>query len=77
MEPTRLERTDVSDDVIDGLSRSAVIDVYIVGRRGAQHAKFIPKELRELDNLDVSTESGLLPRIRRGTLPPPGNATSG
>jgi ferredoxin/flavodoxin---NADP+ reductase len=50
--PDELLPTDVTDDVIDVLRKSAITDVHIVGRRGPQHAKFTTKELRELGELD-------------------------
>lgn len=50
--PEELTGTDVPDDVLDTLRGSAVTDVHIVGRRGAQHAKFTHKELREIGELD-------------------------
>jgi ferredoxin/flavodoxin---NADP+ reductase len=50
--PEELSSTDVPGDVLDALRTSSVTDVHIVGRRGAQHAKFTHKELRELGELD-------------------------
>lgn len=51
-----LRATDVPDDVLDLLARSAVTDIHLVGRRGPRHARFTTKELREigeLPNVDV------------------------
>ncbi|HWB67868.1 MAG TPA: FAD-dependent oxidoreductase [Mycobacteriales bacterium] len=50
-DPEELAPTDVPDNVLDALRRSAVTDVHIVGRRGPQHAKFTTKELREIGEL--------------------------
>jgi ferredoxin/flavodoxin---NADP+ reductase len=50
--PDELMPTDVTDDAIDALRKSAITEVHIVGRRGPQHAKFTTKELRELGELD-------------------------
>jgi ferredoxin/flavodoxin---NADP+ reductase len=50
--PEELRPTDVSDDVLDLLRKSAITEVHVVGRRGPQHAKFTTKELRELGELD-------------------------
>ncbi|HEX3823965.1 MAG TPA: FAD-dependent oxidoreductase [Mycobacteriales bacterium] len=47
-----LSPTDVTDNVLDQLRKSAITDVHIVGRRGPQHAKFTTKELRELGELE-------------------------
>lgn len=46
-----LEWTDMPQDVLDELRSSTVEEVYVVGRRGPQHAAFTTKELREL--LDI------------------------
>jgi ferredoxin--NADP+ reductase len=50
-DPEELAHTDVTDDVLDTLRASAIVDVHIIGRRGPQHAKFTTKELRELGEL--------------------------
>lgn len=47
-----LDHTDIPQHVLDELSRSAVTDVHIVGRRGPEFAKFTTKELRELGELE-------------------------
>ncbi|MGW0576989.1 FAD-dependent oxidoreductase [Streptomyces sp. NPDC002920] len=46
-----LSATDIPSDVLDGLARSTVTDVHIVGRRGPAFARFTTKELRELGEL--------------------------
>ncbi|MDN5858446.1 MAG: FAD-dependent oxidoreductase [Pseudonocardia sp.] len=56
--------TDVPGPVLDALRGSAVRDVHVVVRRGPQHVKFTPAELRqigELANADVIVhDDGLL-----------------
>ena len=62
-----LEHTDVPEDVLDTLRKSAVTDVHVVARRAPQFAKFTTKELRELGELpdvDIVVEAeqqGALP----------------
>ncbi|WP_030450898.1 FAD-dependent oxidoreductase [Herbidospora cretacea] len=46
-----LRSTDVPHNVLTALAESKVKRVHMVGRRGAQHAKFTLKELRELGDL--------------------------
>lgn len=46
-----LESTDIPRPVLDALRRSAVTDIYVIGRRSAAHAKFTTKELRELGEI--------------------------
>lgn len=58
--PADLAHTDVPPAIFDALSASRVRDVYIVGRRGPEHAKFTTKELRELGEL-VNASVHLLP----------------
>lgn len=43
-----LAATDMPDDVLAELARADVTDVWIIGRRGPQHASFTTTELREL-----------------------------
>jgi ferredoxin/flavodoxin---NADP+ reductase len=50
--PDELMPTDVTDEALDQLRKSAITEVHVVGRRGPQHAKFTTKELRELGELD-------------------------
>jgi ferredoxin/flavodoxin---NADP+ reductase len=56
--------TDVPDDVLDALRSSAVRDIHVLIRRGPQHVRFTPAELRqigELANADVLVhDDGLL-----------------
>lgn len=49
---TELRSTDMPDAVLDALSDSAVTDVHVLGRRGPAEARFTPKELRELGELE-------------------------
>lgn len=42
--------TDIPDNVYENLSRSAVKEVHIFGRRGPAQVKFTPQELKELDH---------------------------
>ncbi|MFL6024192.1 MAG: FAD-dependent oxidoreductase [Marmoricola sp.] len=51
-DPRALEGTDLPEDVLVALRRSAVSDVHILVRRGPEHARFSTKELREFDQLD-------------------------
>ena len=46
-----LAHTDVPDTVLDALRTSAVRDVHVLIRRGPQHVKFTPVELRQLGDL--------------------------
>lgn len=46
--PEDLEHTDMPREVLDELHRHTVADVWVIGRRGPQHASFTTKELREL-----------------------------
>ncbi|ETK35720.1 NADP oxidoreductase [Microbispora sp. ATCC PTA-5024] len=46
-----LRATDVPEEVLERLAASRVKRVHMVGRRGAEHAKFTLKELRELGDL--------------------------
>ncbi len=47
-----LAGTDAHDDVVDTLRASAITDVHVVVRRGPQHVKFTPAELRQIGKLD-------------------------
>lgn len=49
---SELEATDLADHAIDLLSRSAIRDVHIVGRRGPVESKFTNVELSELGELE-------------------------
>jgi ferredoxin/flavodoxin---NADP+ reductase len=46
-----LAPTDVPDAVLDALRHSGVRDVHVLVRRGPQHVKFTPVELRQLGDL--------------------------
>ncbi len=50
-----LAQTDVPGNVMDVLRTSRVRDIHLIGRRGAQFAKFTSKELRELGDLVNAT----------------------
>ena len=47
-EPLALDVTDMPEDVLAELRRARVTDVFVIGRRGPQHASFTTTELREL-----------------------------
>lgn len=47
-----LAGTDTHDEVLDALRASAIRDVHVVIRRGPQHVKFTPAELRQIGRLD-------------------------
>ena len=49
--PATLRSTDIDEATLAALDDSAVTDVHIIARRGAEHAKFTTKELRELGEL--------------------------
>jgi ferredoxin--NADP+ reductase len=73
-DPDDLLHTDAPQSVVDVLRRSAVTDVHVLGRRGAEHAKFTPKELKELGELpgvDVVVEPGSVPAEDPPGLRPP------
>jgi ferredoxin/flavodoxin---NADP+ reductase len=51
-----LRNTDISDYALEQLAKSAIVDVYILARRGPAQAKFTPAELKEfgeLQNVDI------------------------
>jgi ferredoxin--NADP+ reductase len=73
-DPEELLATDAPHEVLSALRSSDVTDVHVLGRRGAQHAKFTFKELRELGELtdvDAIVDSAGLPEA------PPENAAPG
>lgn len=47
-----LRTTDIAQHALDALAESRVKEIHLVGRRGPVQAKFTPKELRELGNLE-------------------------
>jgi len=47
-----LRSTDISDHAFHALSESRLREIYLVGRRGPAQAKFTPKELRELGEIE-------------------------
>jgi ferredoxin/flavodoxin---NADP+ reductase len=52
LEPSELDPTDTADHAIDALKQSAIREVVISARRGAEHAAFTSPELRELPKLE-------------------------
>jgi ferredoxin--NADP+ reductase len=52
LEPSELDQTDTADHAIDALKQSAIREVVISARRGAEHAAFTSPELRELPKLE-------------------------
>lgn len=52
LEPSELDPTDTADHAIDVLKKSAIREVIISARRGAEHAAFTSPELRELAKLE-------------------------
>ncbi len=53
--------TDMPAEVLDELGRHTVRDVWVIGRRGPQHASFTTKELRELcrtEGVQVEVSTG-------------------
>lgn len=44
--------TDAHDEVLAALRDSAITDVHVIVRRGPQHVKFTPAELRQIGKLD-------------------------
>lgn len=50
-DPDELAVTDIAGYALDALRRSAVRDVWVVGRRGVAQAAFSPKEIEELGEL--------------------------
>ncbi|KAL4073961.1 hypothetical protein V8B97DRAFT_1265441 [Scleroderma yunnanense] len=71
--PSVLQKYDVPEDVLDGLSRSTVKHVSIIGRRGPLQAAFTNKELRELMTLP---EASMVPVDSSLLVPPQGTALS-
>jgi len=63
-DPEEMAATDVPDPVLDLLRGSAVRDVHVLIRRGPQHVRFTPAELRQIGDLkDVDVlvhDDGLL-----------------
>ncbi|MCW3159158.1 FAD-dependent oxidoreductase [Micropruina sonneratiae] len=47
-DPAALDETDMPEDVLAELRRARLTDVWVIGRRGPQHASFTTPELREL-----------------------------
>lgn len=52
LEPSELDTTDTADHAIAALKESAIREVVISARRGAEHAAFTSPELRELPKLE-------------------------
>lgn len=57
--PQTLGQTEIADHALEALTRSAIEEVIILGRRGAEHAAFNNPEIEEfahLDGVDVEIE---------------------
>ena len=70
-EPLALDETDMPEEVLAELWRANVTDVWVVGRRGPQHASFTTTELRELCTLpevQVVIDPGVLEGIDEAVL---------
>ena len=70
-EPLALEETDMPEEVLAQLWRAHVDDVWVIGRRGPQHASFTTTELRELCTLpdvQVVVDPGVLEGIDESSL---------
>ena len=52
LDPTELDSTDTANHALAALHASNIRKVYIVGRRGPEHAAFTAPELRELPKLE-------------------------
>ena len=50
--PTELEKTDIAVHALKALRTSQVSEVFVLGRRGPEHAAFSPAELKELGRLE-------------------------
>jgi ferredoxin--NADP+ reductase len=50
-DPEEMAATDVPDPVLDGLRGSRVRDVHVLVRRGPEHVRFTPAELRQIGEL--------------------------
>ncbi|MBA4025345.1 MAG: NADP oxidoreductase [Gordonia sp.] len=62
--PQLLAATDIPHDTLAAFAASTVTDVHIIARRGAEHAKFTTRELKELaalDDVDIVVRSHELP----------------
>ena len=64
--PDEMAETDVPDPVLAALRASAVTDVHVLIRRGPQHVRFTPAELRQIGELSgvevIVHDDGLLAR---------------
>jgi ferredoxin--NADP+ reductase len=52
--PDELAETDIAEYALEALARSAVTDIYVIGRRGPVQGSFTTPELRELSELDCT-----------------------
>jgi ferredoxin--NADP+ reductase len=52
LEPSELDTTDTAEHALKALHQSEIRKVYIMGRRGVEHAAFTAPELRELPKLE-------------------------
>ncbi|MFT4296032.1 MAG: FAD-dependent oxidoreductase [Micropruina sp.] len=70
-EPLALDLTDMPEDVLAELRRATLTDVWVIGRRGPQHASFTTTELRELcrtPGVQVSVEESAFDGIDEAAL---------
>ena len=61
--PDDLEKTDIAAHALEALRQSQVREVFILGRRGPEHATFTPPELKEfceMDDVEVIIDSSEL-----------------
>jgi len=50
--PNELEKTDVALHALEALRQSKVREVFVLGRRGPEHATFTPQEIREFGEME-------------------------
>jgi ferredoxin--NADP+ reductase len=51
-DPDELAKTDIASHAVEALRQSQVRRIYCIGRRGPAQAKFTPKEIKELGEID-------------------------
>ncbi|MBE0621955.1 MAG: FAD-dependent oxidoreductase, partial [Burkholderiales bacterium] len=52
--PAELEKTDIAAHALEVLRESQVREVFLLGRRGPEHAAFSPAELKELGKMEAA-----------------------
>src|SRR5665811_170040 len=52
--PAELEKTDIAAHALEALRESQVREVFLLGRRGPEHAAFSPAELKELGKMGAA-----------------------